>query len=197
MRNLVLVVSICLGPTAAAAQGVEVGGTLASACLGSDGSACGSGWQPSVAVHTSWWVTDSIEVSFRASRVPLESFGISTTFPTPVSAIVTERSRQFLSGIFLYHFRRGHAVRPMLGVGSGGFARAQHVRCETPACGNVPGFPPEGMTRDWITDVIMVVGLSGPIGNRWAWRGGCLSHRFANDHNSSIELFAGIGYRFR
>lgn len=197
MRHFVLVACIWIAAAPAAAQGVEVGGSLGAGCLGSDGSACGAGWQPSVAVHASWWVNDGIELSFRASRSPLESFGISTTFPTPVSAIVTERSRQFLSGMFVYHFRRGHAVRPMLGVGSGGFARAQHVRCETPGCGTVPGFPPEGMTRDWITDVIVVAGLSGPIGDRWTWRGGWLSHRFLNDENSTLELFAGIGYRFR
>jgi hypothetical protein len=47
-----------------------------------------------------------------------------------------------------------------------------------------------------MTDVILLAGLAGPIGDRWTWRSGCLSHRFANDHHSTIELFAGLGYRF-
>jgi hypothetical protein len=41
-----------------------------------------------------------------------------------------------------------------------------------------------------------VVGLSGVIGNRWAWRRGWQSHRFGNDENSTQQFFIGAGYRF-
>ena len=196
MRNLVLAASLTLFSTTATAQVVEVGGSLASACLGSDGSMCGSGHRPMAAAYASLWPSEGVELTFRLSRVPLTSFGINTTFPTPVSMAVTRRSRQYISGLFTYHFRRGESIRPILGFGFGGYAQAQNVQCQSQDCSGVPGLPPEGHNRTWMTDVILLAGLSGPIGDRWTWRGGWLSHRFANDHHSTIELFAGIGYRF-
>ena len=195
MRS-VLLAAVLLGVTATArAQSLEVGGTIAAGCVGSDGSACGNGTNPAVGVHVSWWIADRFELTGRLARVPLDSFGTNTTFPSPVSISVTDRSRGFISGMFTYHFRRGKSVRPLFGFGSGGVSRAYTARCE-PACAGVPGLPPEGRQRTWITDVILLIGLSGHVGDRWVVRGGCLSHRFANDENSVIEYFAGLGYRF-
>ena len=196
MRNLVLAASLTLFSTTATAQVVEVGGSLANACLGSDGSICGSGHQPMVAAYASLWPSESVELTLRVSRVSLDSFGINTTLPTPISMSVTRRSRQYLSGLFTYRFRRGQNIRPMLGFGFGGYAASQNVQCQSQNCSGVPGLPPEGHNRTWMTDVILIAGLAGPIGDRWSWRTGCLSHRLANDHHSTIELFAGLGYRF-
>jgi len=196
VRTLVFSVCLTLVSTAATAQVVEIGGSLASACLGSDGSLCGNGHRPMVAAYASLWPSERIELTLRASRVPLYSVGINPPFPTPVSVSVTRRSRQFVSGLFTYHFRPGQRIRPMLGIGAGGYAQAQNVQCQPEDCSAVPGIPPVGHNRSWMPDVILLAGLAGPIGDRWTWRGGWLSHRFLNDHHSTIEWFAGLGYRF-
>ena len=196
MRTLVFAACLTLVSTTATAQVVEIGGSLAGTCLGSDGSLCGGGHRPMTAVYASLWPSESIELTLRASRVPLTSVGINPPFPTPVSVAVTRRARAFVSGLFTYHFRRGQSIRPMLGVGVGGYAQAQNVQCQSQSCSGVPGIPPEGHNRTWMSDVILLAGLSGPIGKRWTWRGGWLSHRLLNDQHSTIELFAGLGYQF-
>jgi hypothetical protein len=47
-----------------------------------------------------------------------------------------------------------------------------------------------------LVDAIVLAGLSGTIRDRWVWRGGWLSHRFANDENSTAECFVALGCRF-
>jgi hypothetical protein len=57
MRSAVLALHIAFlfGAGAAEAQRIEVGANVASACLGSDGSACGNGTHPLIGAHVSWW----------------------------------------------------------------------------------------------------------------------------------------------
>lgn len=43
---------------------------------------------------------------------------------------------------------------------------------------------------------ILIAGVSGHVASGWIFRGGFVSHRFANDENSTMSCFAGIGYRF-
>jgi hypothetical protein len=196
VRHVILAVGLALLPAATDAQVMEVGATIAAGCLGSDGSACGNGYHTMPAAHASWWMGDRVELSARVARVALPNYRAMTVFPAVVTFEVTDRSREFVSGLFMYHFRRGKAVRPMLGFGSGGYAHSQRVRCEPTACGGIAGVPPEGQRRTWMTDVILAAGVSGNIRSRWVLRGGWLGHRFANDENSAIELFVGAGYRF-
>ncbi len=195
MRWLLLTGCLLVAP-AAAAQNVEIGGTVGAGCLGSDGTPCGAGTNPMVGGHVSWWIDERIELTARAARLPLEPFGLSVSIPAPVSAAITRRSRDFVSGLATYHFRRGKRIQPMLGFGSGGFARAQHVRCDPPGCAGLAGLPLEGRRRTWMTDAIVVAGLSGTVGDRWRWRSGLLTHRFANDENSTLEYFVGFGRHF-
>jgi hypothetical protein len=196
MRTLVVALLMLLWSWPSAGQVVEVGANVAAACLGSDGSPCGSGTHPLVGAHASWWVTEGLELTGRVGHVGRPSRTFETTFPVLAQVTVDDRSRDFVSALVVHHFRRDLPVRPWLGAGYGVFADAQRVRCEPLACAQVPGSPPEGSQRRWRTDVILALGLSGLVGERWAWRAGCLSHRFANDENSTIETFAGVGYRF-
>jgi hypothetical protein len=196
MRTSVIAACFSIVATTATAQVVELGGSVASACLGSDGSLCGNGHRAALAAHFSLWPSDSSELTVRVGRVPLQSIGFNTTFPTPISVAITDRSQGYVSGIFSYHFRRGRSVRPMVGFGWGGIASSEHVRCEPAICAETPGLQPEGDNRTWMHDVIWLAGLSGPIGARWTWRGGVLTHRFLNDENSTVEMVVGLGYRW-
>lgn len=196
MRMGWLVLASMLVAAPAAGQVIEVGGNVAGACLGSDGSACGGGTRPLVGAHVSWWVTEGVELSGRVGRVSRPSRAFETTFPVETRISIDDRSREFVSALFVYHFRHELDVRPWVGAGSGIFADAQRVTCQPIACAQQPGSPPEGFERRWDVDVILGVGLSGVIAERWSWRVGCLSHRFANDENSTIETFLGVGYRF-
>lgn len=196
MRHVVLAASLVLFPAMTDAQVMEVGATIAAGCLGSDGSACGTGTHTMPGAHASWWIGDRVELSARVARVALPAYRATTVFPTVVTFEVTDRSREFVSALFIYHFGRGKTIRPMLGFGSGGYAHSQRVRCEPVRCGGVAGVPREGQHRVWMTDAILAAGVSGDVGSHWMLRGGFLSHRFANDENSSIELFVGVGYHF-
>ena len=196
MRTVVLALCCLAGARFAAAQDVEVGASVAAACLGSDGSACGSGTHALAGAHVSWWMDDRVEVMGRLARVARPDRHFRQTFPLELDVSITDRSRDFLSGAVVYHFRRGSRVRPMLGVGSGVFADADRVVCQPVACEQSGGLPQSGSHRRWKADLIVLAGLSGRVGGRWSWRAGWLTHSFANDHNSTIETFASVGYRF-
>jgi hypothetical protein len=182
--------------TAAQAQNLEIGTAVSAACLGSDGSVCGNGTHPLLAARASWWVSDRVELTARFGRTSLPSRQFTQSFPVPVEVSIKDRSRNFFSGLFTYHFRPGTEVGPMVGVGSGAFADVDRVECRPVDCAPGTGLPPGGEHRRWRTDVIFLLGLTGIIGENWVWRGGLMTHAFANDHNSTIETFAGIGYRF-
>lgn len=197
MRTIPLVLIILVAAVPTAAQVVEVGTSISAACLGSDGSACGNGTHPMLAVHASWWAAEHIELTARVGRTRLPSRQFAQPFPPGLDVSITDRSRDFVSGMLFYHFRRGKTdVRPMIGVGSGAFAHVDRVACSPVACETSPGLPPDGMNRHWRPDVIIAGGFSGIIAGRWVWRGGVITHAFANDHNSTVETFVGLGYRF-
>jgi hypothetical protein len=185
---------LSLTPTLAAAQALGIGGSVAAGCLGSDGSVCGSGTHPLLGAYVAWWPADWTELDLRVSFIGLPSYSFQTEFPVKVRGTVADRSRTFVSAMFIHHFLPDRPVRPMLGFGSGGFARSARVACE-PRCDGTLGLPREGPSRTWMTDAILIAGLSGTISKHWDWRGGWLSHRFLNDENSTIELFVGINYR--
>lgn len=199
----IAIVTLCMSLAVVgntAAQTVEVGASIASACVGSDGSICDDfeGRHLLAAAHASWWTGNRIELGARVARMGLRSQRLRT-FQTPdVQWVVTDRSREFVSLLFTYHFLREHRVRPMLALGSGWYAAADRVTCETPGCEMLlPRYVTIGEHRRWLVDAIFVVGLSGVVRERWVWRGGWQTHRFANDENSTYEFFLGAGYRFR
>jgi hypothetical protein len=196
VRAIIFATWLSLAWAAGEAQTLEVGGSLARGCLGSDGSVCGSGARPMVAAHAAWWLTDRTDVVLRVARVGPPGYRFETVYPAVVRGMVTDRSRDFVSVLLVHHFTRATTVRPMLGVGSGWIVHRQRVACEPPGCAQVPGAPREGRHRESMVDLIVVAGLSGTVNDRWVWRGGWLSHRFANDENSTSELFVALGYRF-
>lgn len=195
MRIGAMALCVLLSAGAANAQTLEVGGTVAAGCLGNDGSMCGGGTSPLFGGHASVWAANRFELSGRVARVGWEDY--TYTLDGPFDIDVTNRSRSFVSFLFVYHFMEGRAVRPMVGLGSGWYSDSQRVACRPAGCQTRLRFGPLlGSYREWDTDITFVVGLSGAVRERWVWRGGWQSHRFANDENSTQELFAGLGYRF-
>jgi hypothetical protein len=195
VRAIIFATWLSVAWAPAAAQTIEVGGSVGRGCLGSDGSLCGSGARPMIAAHTTWWLTDRTDVGLRAAYVGLPEHGFETVFPVAIRGTVTDRSRQFVSLLVAHHFTRATALRPMLGLGSGWIVHSEQVACEPPGCGQLPGAPREGEHRGRLVDVIVLAGLSGEVKDRWVWRGGWLSHRFGNDENSTSEFFVALGYR--
>jgi hypothetical protein len=196
VRAIIFATWLSLASTVGAAQTVEVGGSIARGCLGIEGSACGAGSRPMLAAHATWWLTDRTDVGLRVAQVGPPDYRFETAFPVAIRGTVTDRSRQFVSALVVHHFTRATTVRPMLGLGSGWIAHSQRVTCEPPGCDQVPGAPREGEHRDLMVDAIVLAGLSSTIKDRWVWRGGWLSHRFANEENSTSEFFVALGYRF-
>ena len=177
------------------AQTVELGGRTGVGCAGSEDSLC-SGVSPLVGVHASVWAGDSVELTGEFTRVNREELAFRA-FDVPVDITVTDRKRDFVSVLFVYHFMKGRLVRPMLGLGSGWYSDASHTACEPAGCQAIlRSGPLLGQYRTWDVDAIFVVGLSGEIGTRWMWRGGWQSHRFGNDENSTQQFFVGTGCRF-
>src|SRR5687767_1083232 len=133
MRLLALVIGFVAAACVADAQTFELGGRIAAGCGGSDGSMCGGGTSPLVGAHASLWADDRIELSASVARVNRSSFdfeGEHLGMDNPVDYSVTDRSRDFISLMFVYHFLKGQPVRPMLGIGSGWYADAQRVTCQ-------------------------------------------------------------------
>ena len=180
----------------AAAQTIEVGGRVGAGCVGNDGSVCGGGTSPLAGAHASLWLDDRYEISASAAHLGRESIAYrATSDPFPIDIEVTDRSRDFISLLFVYHFMKHRPVRPMLGVGSGWYSDAERVACQPAGCSiHLRGGPLLGQYRDWNIDAVFVVGLSSAIGDRWVLRGGWQSHRFGNDENMTQECFVSAGY---
>jgi hypothetical protein len=194
VRIAALTLFVLMSAGAAAAQRLEVGGTVAAGCTGSEDSLCGRGPLPSVGGHASVWAGNRIELSGRVARLGIEDYSYTLA---PFEIDVTNQSRSFVSFLFVYHFMEGSPVRPMLGLGSGWYSESQRVACRPAGCQTQLRFGPLlGDYREWDVDAIFVVGLSGVVRERWVWRGGWQSHRFGNDENSTHEFFGGLGYRF-
>jgi hypothetical protein len=191
----VLVIPFCLVAASAFGQTVEVGGRFGAGCAGSEDSLC-SGAAPLLGVQAGVWAGDSVELGAQFARIAREDLAFRAV-DVPVDITVTDRKRDFVSFLFLYHFTKNRSVRPMLGLGSGWYSDASNTSCQPAGCRAIlRSGPLLGQYRTWHVDAIFVVGLSGEIGDGWVWRGGWQSHRFGDDENSTQQFFAGAGYRF-
>jgi hypothetical protein len=197
VRIAVMTLVVLLSASAARAQKLEIGGTIAAGCKGSEDSLCGGEKSPLIGAHASVWANNRVELTARLARVGWEDFSYKLD---GFDIDVTNQSRSFVSFLFIYHFMEGRPVRPMLGLGSGWYSENSRVACRPAGCQTQirpgPGDRLLGSYREWDIDAIFVLGLSGTVRDRWVWRGGWQSHRFGNDENMTQEFFAGLGYRF-
>jgi hypothetical protein len=194
----ILVCCLLGGAAPASAQQVEVGGRVGAGCIGSDGSLCGGGTSALFGAHAGFWFADRFEINVSGAHLGRESFTVhAADEPFPIDVAFTDRSRDFVSFVFVYHFMKDGPVRPMIGLGSGWYSDAERVACEPAGCAPHLRLGPRlGQYREWDLDAIFLVGLSSVLQERWVLRGGWQSHRFGNDENMTQEFFVGVGYRF-
>lgn len=196
MRIALILCSLLCVAGGAAAQTVEVGGRVGTGCKGSEDSLCSGGTGVLFGGHVSWWANERVELSSALTRVTLPT----TEFRfNEIEVFTTDRKRDFVSLLFIYHFLEGRPVRPMLGIGSGWYADASRTGCRPAGCETVlrnPGGPLLGQYRAWDIDAVFVVGLSGMLTDRWVIRGAWQSHRFGNEENMTQQFFTAVGYRF-
>src|SRR5262245_45996098 len=106
----------------ASAQPLEAGGSLATSCRGSDGSFCESESLGTIGAYAGFWFADRIEVGARLAWLGFDDqAGFTSVDPPRVDFQITDASRMVVQAEGIWHFRRGHRVRPMFGVGLGFF----------------------------------------------------------------------------
>ena len=160
----ILAIAFCLIAASASAQTVEVGGRFGVGCGGTEDSLC-SGPSPLVGVHVSVWAGDSIEIGAQFARLDREDLAFRAA-DGPVDITVTDRKRDFVSFLFVYHFLNDRPLRPMVGLGSGWFSDASRTSCQPAGCQVIlRSGPLLGQYRTWDVDAIFVVGLSGDLGS--------------------------------
>lgn len=181
----------------ATSQTLEAGGTVGAACIGNDGVFCdpAESRQLLFGGHVSLWLAERMELSMRVARLDRRPLRYRATQDPAVEVTIDDRSREFVSFLFIYHFLHDRPVRPSVGLGSGWFADAARVSCQPVGCEQLLPSQRFGKDRIWRVDAIWQIGLSGTVRERWVWRGGWQAHRFANDENSTEELFVSVGYR--
>ena len=186
-----------VAPALSHAQSVELGATIAAACVGSDGSMCddAEGTRPLLMGQARWWASERFDLGVSIGRLSLRSKQV-LLLPDDVALDVRDRSRLFISVVGTYYFLPRSRVRPMLGLGTGTYSDSQTVTCDPFRCDPLMLSEQYRDSRRWRVDVILMAGLSGRAGERWMWRAGWQSHALANDENTTHEFFAGAGYRF-
>ena len=211
MRHLTMALMLVSCASPATAQVFEAGGGLARSCAGSDGSLCTSGaamW----AAHGSVWFDDRLELGFRGAFmyepdftywVPRDDRFNAADDPAAralprIDVMVSNRRRTLLSAETLYHFRRGHSVRPLFGLGFGAMSDRSSETCTPQACERLmPILTAASVRRDGQRiNVSIVAGVSGRINEVLQIRGGLRFHNFGGEEVSTTEVFIAAGYRF-
>ena len=97
-----------------------------------------------------------------------------------------------------WHFRRGSRVRPMLGVGLGGYHDRQTIACTPQGCEDRLPFTglSVGQSSNWTRDVSLMTGVSVAASDRVRIRGGWRYHNPFRDELALSELFIGAGLVF-
>lgn len=206
-RIAAILIAFCLlvVPSTTSAQHLELGATIGSGTTSR---------QPQTvrALQASLWWADRIETAFRVAWLPLPPAGPTGYFvgcgPAPSSTCQPERvdilfapvsPRRFVAGELIYHFRRGHRLRPFAGGGYGRMDTSEDVSCAIPGCEAVINPTPDfrwGRRTSSASDPIGVVGGSYALTPHLIVRGVLHVHRLGGEELSLTEKSIGIGFRF-
>jgi len=196
----ILTAAVMLSPAGAAAQAIEVGGSIAVSCKGSDGSFCNDSHSGLLTggPYVSVWFADRVEIQGRAVWLNFPDLEGQSIFPAPITYAVTERSRTLLQAEATWHFRRGKRLRPMFGLGLGGFRDRGTVSCAPDGCDGSPTYLrlTGRETAGWERDISLMTGLSATLSKRFRLRAGWRYHNPFRDELALSELFFGTGFAF-
>ncbi len=195
---LVLTILVTLSSASAArAQTLEAGVSIATSCKGSDGSFCNDTHSNlrTLGPYASVWFNDFIEVTGRVVWLDQPDINGSVMFPAPATFSIVERHRTLAQGEVVWHFLREKRVRLMFGLGAGRYWDREDVSCEPAGCeAGIAGLT-AGRNRESHVDRSILVGLSVPLTSRLRLRGGWRYHNPFNDENALSEVFLGVGCR--
>jgi hypothetical protein len=187
--------------SAAAAQTFEAGATIATSCIGSDGSFCNDTHSSlrTAGPYASIRFNDFIEVSGRVAWLDKPDLRGSAGFGATSTFFISDRERTIGQAEIVWHFRRDERVRVMFGLGVGRYWDREMVTCEPAGC--EPSLASSGLTAGRIRksqlDRSILVGLSAALHPRLRIRGGWRYHNPLNDENALSELFVGLGVSTR
>jgi hypothetical protein len=188
--------------TTVAAQTVELGGSIATSCQGTDGSFCSDTHNNlrTTGPYGSIWFDDRLEVSGRVVWLKQPDIQGRTFIIEPLEFAITDRSRTLAQGEAIWHFRRGQRARPMFGLGFGRYWDSETVICEPAEClSRLRGASArrDNRVRESISDQSLLVGFSVLLNSRVRLRGGWRYHNPFRDELALSELFIAAGYRLQ
>ena len=134
---LLLTILVTLSSASAArAQTLEAGGSIATSCKGSDGSFCNDTHSNlrTLGPYASVWFNDFIEVTGRVVWLDQPDINGSVMFPAPATFSIVERHRTLAQGEIVWHFLREKRVRLMFGLGAGRYWDREDVSCAPAGC---------------------------------------------------------------
>jgi hypothetical protein len=199
-------------PAAAQWTAVEVGIGISRACVGSEGGPCGTERGAMLDGHASAWIDDRVEIGIRLallrkadwsytherdSRFDLMTDPAVRALPQ-IDVTVQDRSRRLLSAEATYHFARGRPVRAFLGGGIGQLSDRGVQSCAPAGCELLMPVlsSPVGRYASSLTNVTIIVGVSGRLSRRLSVRGGTRLHNLGGEGLSTAEAFVSTSYRF-
>jgi len=201
---LVMTGTLCWNVHAVSAQGfLEIGGGVGAAGRSSEDSLWSdttAGWSAYVA----GWAAERILLGARFVRTKFPdqrsvlTYSPRAGFPSVVEREFSDQTRTFVTAEVLYHFRRGRALRPLVGASVGWFRETFFYTCRPAGCeGLLSGSLVPGQRRtSGHGDFAIVAGVAGQIKARWRLRGSVRLHNLPGDHLGTSEVSVEVGYRF-
>lgn len=209
MKHRLVVIAIALTslfPTQAAAQSIEAGGILGRACVGSDGSLCGSDGGAAFGAYLAVWfgphfaVQGEVNRLGRQDKVFIHGPGVAGP-PYEVRVGRTDRSRILTAFQAQYHFGAAeHPVRFFVEGGLAPFVDKLTVSCSPAGCENLPrhqiGGEALGSRTIWHTAVVFGGGLAARLPAHLMLRGAVQWYNLGGDSLATSLASVSLGYRF-
>jgi hypothetical protein len=151
--------------------------------------------------HVSGWWHDSFETAFRLVRVDLPNTISIGTYFLPTGPVRVGHQwigkRSFMAGYAIYHFRKGHTIRPFAGVGIGVVRETDQLVCEVAGCERMLPSERFGVRTESHGYFVSSGGVSALVSDHVVLRGGLHFHNVpGGEERAFIESSVQVGFRF-